>query len=402
MTGQIVTGAAEQALTYQNCAASSFSATGYYAGIIQNAGCDYYNSFDQIRNSWAIYTDDSYKVNNTVKLHAGVRYTNENAEQKNALNQLRGSDQVPIANLGFWQQQTTIVNGSPVSWYGPVEALPGSPNYAAIVGATRNQSLHNTAVTGHAGVDITPVEDVLLYASYSRGFRAGAFNAQFLFSNTDFSQVKPETVDSYEVGFKTSWLDHRLQLDGAAFHYQYKNQQLIDVEASGSQPLINLPKSKIDGGEFEIVARPLRPLTLHLGLGFLNATVQQGWITGGTVDVSGHQLPQAPHVSATFGADWDAFPLAGGHVVLHADGSYASKQYFELLNEDRIAQDPYTLVNARASWHSGDDKWELGLWDKNLTNRFYLTNAYDLQALGWDYLHRGLPREFGVDVSYHF
>jgi iron complex outermembrane receptor protein len=413
-TGTFVTGAAEQALTYQNCAATSFSQGGYipnqsaadglpvgYASV-ENAGCRYFNSFDQIRNSWAVYTDDSYALSKLVKLRAGLRYTNENAEQKNALDQLRGADEVPIANLGFFQQQSTVINGVPVSWYGPVEALPGSPNYASIVGATRSQSLHNTAVTGHAGVDVTPTDDVLLYASYSRGFRAGAFNAQFLFTPTDFTTVKPETVDSYEVGFKTAWFEHRLQVDGAAFHYAYQNQQLIDVEPDGSQPLINLPRSKIDGGELEVVGRPVHPLTLRLGLGLLDARVQEGYITDGTVNVAGHQLPQAPHLSATFGADWDAFALAGGHVVLHADGSYASKQYFELLNEDRIAQDPYALLNARLSWHGRDDKWEVGFWDKNITNRFYLTNAYDLQALGWDYLHRGLPREFGVDVGYHF
>jgi len=54
------------------------------------------------------------------------------------------------------------------------------------------------------------------------------------------------------------------------------------------------------------------------------------------------------------------------------------------------------------AWHSPDDKWQLGVWDKNITNRFYLTSAYDLQSLGFDYLHRGLPREFGGDVSYRF
>jgi iron complex outermembrane recepter protein len=90
------------------------------------------------------------------------------------------------------------------------------------------------------------------------------------------------------------------------------------------------------------------------------------------------------------------------HVVLHLDGNYASKQYFELVNENRIAQDPYALLNARIAGHGPGEKWEVGLWDKNATNRFYLTNAYDLQSLGFDYEHRELPREFGIDAGYHF
>ena len=384
---------------YTTCESSSFGAgQGYYAGSLLNAGCDYYNSFIQVRNSWAVYTDDSYAINSLVKLRAGLRYTHENAIQKNALEQLRGSDQVPIANIGFFSEQM----GPNGAYYGPTLALPGSADYSSIIDQTRSQALHNTALTGHVGVDITPTQDSLIYLSYSRGFRAGAFNAQFLFSPQDFTTVKPETVDSYEAGFKTAWLDKRLELNGAAFHYQYKNQQIIDVRPDGEQPLINLPKSKIDGGELELVTRPVRSVTVRGGLGVLYATVQNGAIAGGTISVDEHQLPEAPHLSATLATDWDAFNVGSSHVVLHLDGNYASKQYFELVNENRIAQDPYALLNARIAWHGPGEKWEVGLWDKNMTNRFYLTNAYDLQSLGFDYEHRGLPREFGIDAGYHF
>jgi iron complex outermembrane receptor protein len=384
---------------YTTCEQSSFGAgQGHYAGSLLNAGCRYFNSFDQVRNSWATYTDDSYKVNSLIKLHAGLRYTHENAIQKNALDQLRGSDDVPIGNIGFFSEQ----NGPNGPYYGPELALPGSPNYAAIVDQMRSQALHNTAITGHAGIDFTPTQDTLLYASFSRGYRAGAFNAQFLFSPQDFTTVQPETVNSTEVGFKTTWLDNRLQLNGAIFNYQYKNQQIVDVRPDGQQPLINLPKSWIDGGELEVVTRPVRSLTLRAGLGVLNAKIQEGAVAGGSIDVAGHKLPEAPDLSGTWGIDWDALDVYSGKVVVHLDGSFASKQYFELVNENRIAQDAYELFNARLAWHSADDKWELGVWDKNITNRFYLTNAYDLQALGFDYLHRGVPREFGGDVSFHF
>ena len=61
---------------------------------------------------------------------------------------------------------------------------------------------------------------------------------------------------------------------GAVFHYQYKNQQIIDVRPTGQQPLINLGRSKIDGGEVELVTRPVHSLTLHVGLGFLDRRMQ--------------------------------------------------------------------------------------------------------------------------------
>ena len=90
-------------------------------------------------------------------------------------------------------------------------------------------------------------------------------------------------------------------------------------------------------------------------------------------------------------------------MTLHFDGNYASKQYFELLNEDRIAQDGYAILNARVMLHSpGAANWEVGAWIRNMTDRFYLTSAADLQSIGFDYRHRGVPRTFGLDASYRF
>ncbi|MBS0395169.1 MAG: TonB-dependent receptor [Proteobacteria bacterium] len=386
-------------LNYHDCADASFApadagtGTGYPSGIVINPSCRYYNQFDQIRNSWSAYSDASYKLSETFKLHAGVRYNHDNGSQLNALDQLRGPDGVPIANLGFSTDPNTFM---------PALVLPGSPGYDAAVNATRRQDIHNTAVTGRAGIDYTPTKDALIYLGYSRGYRSAAFNAQFLFTPQDFTSVKPETLDSVEAGFKTAWLDNRLQLNGAVFHYQYKNQQYIDVQPTGQQPLINLQKSKIDGGELELVTRPVRDFTLRLGLGFLDGKIQEGAISGGAIDVSGHKLPNAPDASATLSMDWDALHFGESRLTLHFDGSYASKQYFELLNEDRIAQDAYAILNARIAYRAGGDKWEVGLWGRNLANKYYLTNAVDLQALGYDYEHRGLPRMFGLDASYHF
>lgn len=379
---------------YRDCAASSFGpGTGYSIGSNINLGCDYFNSFDQIRNSWATYTDDSYKVADWMTLRAGLRYNHDNGAQKNALDQLRGSDQVPIANLGFFSVQP---DGSSA----PTLALPGSPDYQALVDRTRSQYLHNTALTGRAGVDFNVTPDALVYIDYSKGYRSAAFNAQFLFTPSDLTTVKPESLDSYEVGFKTSWLDHKLQVDGAAFHYQYKNQQIINVYPTGQQPLINLGKSKIDGGELEIVTRPVRPLTVRVSTGFLDSDVQQGVLATGSID--GQQLPYAPHLSGTVAMDWEAFTVYTAIVNLHVDSNYNSKQFLALPNEDPISQGGYALLNGRLSLKSAGGSWEVGVWGRNIADRFYLTNAVDVQGFGFDYRHVGTPRMYGVDAQYHF
>jgi iron complex outermembrane recepter protein len=386
-------------LNYQDCAQASFGpGQGYAIGSLINVGCRYFNSFDQIRNSWAVYSDDSYEIAKPVKLRVGLRYNHDNAIQKNALNQLRGSDGVPIGSITPGSIAT-----NPNSPWMPVEALPGSPNYAAIVDATTLQSLHNTALTGRAGIDYTPMANTLFYLSYSRGYRAGAFSAQFLFSYGDFTTVKPETLDSAEAGWKTQWLNNRIELNGAVFHYQYKNQQIIDIRPNGEQPLINLGKSKIDGGELEFAARPVESLTVRIGLATLDAKVQQGALEGGLINVSGKFLPNAPKFSGTLSADWNFVNWSAVGMTAHADSNYSSRQYFELLNENRIAQVPYALVNARLMLHPvTGSKWELAAWGRNLTDKFYLTSAADLQSIGFDYRHRGVPRTYGVDATYRF
>ena len=379
---------------YRDCAASSFGpGAGYNVGSNFNAGCDYYNSFDQFLNSWALYTDDSYKLADWITPRAGLRYNHDNGAQKNALDQLRGSDQVPIANLGFFSMQ-------PGGTYGPTLALPGSADYAELVNETRDQFFHNTAVTGRVGVDFTLTRDALLYLNYSRGYRSAAFNAQFLFTPSDLTTVKPEILDSYEAGFKTSWVDHRLQLDGAVFHYQYRDQQIINIYQTDQQPLINIGKSRIDGGELEIVTRPVRSLTLRVGAGFLSSEVQDGQLASGSID--GQQLPYAPHVSGTAAMDWEAWQVHGAKINLHVDTNYNSKQYLALPNQDSISQGGYSLLNGRLSLLSSGDIWELGLWGKNIADKFYLTNAINVQGLGFDYRHIGTPRMFGVDARYHF
>lgn len=379
---------------YRDCVASSFTpGSGYDAGVNINLGCDYFNSFDQIRNSWAVYTDDSYKVADFITLRAGLRYNHDNAAQKNALNQLRGSDQVPIANLGFF---TTQPDGS----VGPTLELPGTPGYEAAVSQTRSQFLHNTAVTGRAGVDVNLSSDAMLYFNFSKGYRSAAFNAQFLFTPDDLTTVKPEDLNSYEVGFKTAWLNHRVQVNGAAFHYQYKNQQIINVYPTGQQPLINLGRSKIDGGELEIVGRPVRALTLRASAGFLHSEVQEGTLSTGPIN--GQQLPYAPHISGTVSADWEAFAMNFATINLHVDTNYNSKQFLALPNEDAISQGGYATTNGRLSLKGSSGSWEVGVWSRNLTNKFYLTNAVDVQGFGFDYRHVGTPRMYGVDAQYHF
>jgi iron complex outermembrane receptor protein len=108
-------------------------------------------------------------------------------------------------------------------------------------------------------------------------------------------------------------------------------------------------------------------------------------------------------VSGTLAGDWQAWTGSAVALRLHLDANYAAKQYLALPQEEAISQSAYTLLNARVALASVNDHWNVGLWANNLTDKFYLTNAVDLQGLlGMDYRHRGLPRMYGLDATFRF
>lgn len=380
---------------YLDCVASSFSpGVGYSVGSVLNPGCRYASGFDEQQDSSAVYSNEDYRLSRRVTVHAGLRFDHDEAVLSNALAQLRGSDDVPIANI----VPGTLVNGV----YAPVEALPGTPDYAGIVGATTGEALEDSVVTGRAAIDFKATRTSLLYLSYATAYRPSTFNPVFYASAVDLTRVVPEKLGTVEAGVKASWLDERLQVDAALFHSQYEDQQSLDTLPTGQQLLINLPRSKVDGGELDLSVRPVSALLLDAGAALLDTDIQEARIDGGLLDVSGNRLPFAPSASGTLSADWSVISWRAASLTLHADGRYSSKQYFDLANDDSIDQGGYGTLDARATLEAPDKRWSLSGWCRNLTDKLYWTYATNLEALGFDYRQRDVPRMYGVDVTVHF
>jgi len=333
-------------------------------------GCQYRNRFDQTRNSKAAYADLTYDLNESLTLRGGLRFTRETGRLYNFNAQVLGADDVPIANT-----------------------IPGS--------ATTGAEFKDEELSGRVGVDFKTEAGHLLYGSYSRGFRASAFNAQAFFFPEEVNVAKPEKVDAFEAGFKSQFAGRRVTFNGAAFFYSYKNQQALNVNPDTlAQTLINLPKSRIYGAELELAVRPVEDLALNVGLGLLKTEIREGSVSGASV--VGNRLPNAPTVSLTTGFDWTALRFDRGSVALRADASYSSKQYFELFNIDRISEDGYVVVNGQIAFESDDDRWGAALWARNLFNTYYLKSGIDVSGFGFDYAHVSEPRTYGVTVNLKF
>lgn len=337
--------------------------------------CSYDNNYRQVKRSLAVYGDFNFEIGENVILRGGLRYTHDKGilDQFNA--RLLGADGTPLANT-----------------------VPGDP---LNIDATTGLGFSKGMVTGKVGIDYKTNDGQLFYASFSRGYRASAFNAQAFFSPTELGVALPETVNAYEVGFKTQFLDRRVTFNGAAFYYDYSNQQALNIDTQSIQTLINIPKSRIFGAELELSARPVDGLRVNVGLGLLDTKIRTGTLSG--VSLVGNHLPNAPSVTATAGFDWDAVDTGAGKLTISGNASYSAKQYFDLFNTDRIAQNGYVLVNGQISYRFAEDRFGVSIWGKNLFDREYHRYAVDLMSnFRFDYLHLGEPRTFGISFDAKF
>jgi len=364
-------------------------------------GYDTYNSFDQVKESKAAFVNATFAVVPTVTLRAGLRYTKDNASVRNFY-ALNGGLQAQSAGYG-------PVDGV-TEWTQSIPALPGTPifstSYAPQIGTNPEITQDNSNVSFKAGVDWKPSSETLAYLSFSRGYRGAAFNGQAFLYVQELNFAKPETIDSYEAGVKTAFLDRRAELNAAVFHYDYHDQQFLDSFtlpcgcATGFHT-VNAPKSRISGAELELRAKPSSDFEMRASLGVMDTKYLELVLHG--VDLSGNKLIMAPDFSASAGIDWRVAQLPAGDLHLQLDGNYYGKQYFDAQNTERIAQDGYSVANARLALEDSRGHYTVGAWVKNLANREYLAYGLNQQsAIGVDYALVGEPRTYGLDLTYRF
>ncbi|MDE2434793.1 MAG: TonB-dependent receptor [Sphingomonadales bacterium] len=330
--------------------------------------CQFKNRFDQVKKSFAVYSDVKYKMGEHVVLHGGLRYTHDKGEQ-----------------TGF-RSDMLDVNG----------------NFIANLIPPSNLAYSTDNLSGKVGVDYQFDRGNMVYASISRGYRAPSFNAQAFFSPTELTIAKAEKVTSYEVGAKTQFADRRVTLNMAAFWYDYRNQQFINVDpVQATQTLLNIPKSRIYGAEADLTVRASDHIGFHAGLGLLSTKIIEGTVSG--TDVAGHKLSNAPTMTANLGLDLTVIDGGMGKLSLHPEMSYQSSQFFEVINVPRLEQKGYALVGGHIDWESANGRWNASVWGKNLANEHYFTSRVDLLAgFGFDYNHIGNPRTYGITVGTKF
>jgi len=258
--------------------------------------------------------------------------------------------------------------------------------------------------TPRASLSFQPTDDHTLYGSYSRGFKGGGFdprgvstacrnptggacNADQLF---DFMSFDPETVDSYELGWRAQLFDRRLRFSLALFHADYSDVQVpgsIGTTVGGVQTFIgvttNAASARFQGVEFEgnaLLARGFGAdgdsLNLSWSLGYLNADYKE-FIDARGIDVADRrEIQNTPEWTASGTLNYGV-PVAGGMLNFLTTLSYRSaSQQFELATPG-LDQGGFALWDAGITWRSDDDRWSIGLHGKNLTDKRYIVSGYN-------------------------
>ncbi len=388
-------------------------ALGYFAlpnGTPLN-GFDEFNSFDQIKDSRAVFLNGDFTLSPAVALHAGVRYTKDKVNIDNFY-ALEGGPLAP-GPTGY-----TPDGGVMSYWTQTIGSQPATfTNYqtgTAPQGPLLNLSQDNNNFSYKAGVDWKPSAGMLTYLTVSEGYRGAAFNGQAFNFPQEANFAQPEKLTSYELGLKTDLWNRRATFNAAVFHYDYRNQQFLNAftlpGGSGSGfHTINAPKSRVDGAEFELDASAKENLEIRAALGLMSSKyVDLTLHAGSRVCCVGNQLIQAPDYNGSLGIDWRFAKLPAGDLRLMVDGNYYAKQFFDAFNTERIAQGAYGIANARVSFKSAAKRgFDAGVWIKNIADKQYLSYALnqndpDTGALGFDYALVGEPRTYGADLTYRF
>jgi iron complex outermembrane receptor protein len=262
--------------------------------------------------------------------------------------------------------------------------------------------------------------DSMVYASYSRGIKGGGFALPAIGATI----LRPEVLDSYEVGLKAGLLENRIQFNAAAFYYDYKDLQVSRgvVLPSGAFVVTteNAATSRIKGIEADLRVRPTSALLLSGGLTYLDAKYTQFPASArifkidtpnpgnglGTVlvplDAAGRQLLYAPkfaaYVSAEYGMD-----IGANRLVASGTFSYKSSYELDFVVSPRTSaerQPPYTQLSARLTYELSDPKLSVAVFANNITDKRYLVDG-SINAAGPKGIYSP-PRTYGVQVGYSF
>jgi iron complex outermembrane receptor protein len=330
----------------------------------------------QSTTSAALFAHNEIRLTEAMRLTLGLRYTDERKHYTGGTTPLPGDHS---SNVFF-------PNGT-----------------VCAISCLVDTNLHYREPTGKVGLDYR-IGEVLLYTSASRGYKSGGVTGFYVTDVGAKEPYKPEFINAYEAGFKSSWAGNTLRLNGALFYYDYKDLQAFGVIGNEFR-IFNIQKSRVDGEELEASWLPFKGFEWTLGLGLLDTKVLESNIqtiapSGAFVGIVGNRLGNAPNLELDSGMTY-RWNVAGSLIATAGfDLNWRGGTFYYVQGDPRQFEPAHVLIDPRLTLSDQADVWKVSLWAKNVTNKQYFAEIFNDggSVIGFP----AAPRQVGVTFGYHW
>ena len=347
----------------------------------------------QETTSYAAFFNTTWHLSETTRINLAARYTYDEKE-------------LDMVTLKRASQTPTLIPG------------PTDPGACTDITPAGNGSRFSCKddweeFSPKIGIDHDFSDTVMGYASISQGFRSGVFNGRPI-SADQVSVADPETLTSYEVGFKSQMWDQRLQINGAVFYNDYEDQQFLVNRPSGSAEAAlalivdNAADSTMLGAELEFIMLPTDGLTIQGGVSWLDPEydnfVSNNPMTGELEDLSDREFANVPDWTANLLAQYVWELNGGASLRLRGDLAYKGEIYYT--NDEActcfnaLNPDGYTIYNAGLTYTSANGNWEFGVFGRNLGDEREINGGFGGDALGATDVSYTEPRRYFASIKY--
>jgi iron complex outermembrane recepter protein len=394
-----------------------------------------YNEYTALaEDSYGIFGQIDWQASSQFKITTGLRYSYDKKDGDQSFRIMAFDFEGAGLGVNTFGANTPAFDITPVATNCTGQSYRGTGpcEFNAAGAAATTLDAHWDAVTGVAGVSWTPATDILAYAKYSRGYKAGGFNSGI---NAVEPETAAETVDAFEVGYKETF-GKTFQANLATFYYDYKNDQqpLGELDPTTNVVntiIVNIPVVHTYGAELETLWNPITDLNILLNYAYLHATISStngvcyqdsadpqalapGANTSGCPAGSGLQnivgatLPASPRNKVAFNAIY-TLHFSPGSLALSGTYIWRDQTYDSVFNRSYNLASSYSLVNLRAIWTDAANRYNVILYANNLLNKvgedaslgLPVTNPGPTQVID-PLVSYTPPRVYGVELRYRF
>lgn len=313
------------------------------------------------KNSYAVYGSLTAKVNDAVDLVAGARFTDEHGDFTSWF--FAGNKKATLAN-------------------GKTSAIPGS------LTPPQDDSQTGTGFTPKIGVNVHITSDLLVYASYDKGYKAGGwnnrlppnYNAQNVIIEAP-QRYLPEHADQYEIGAKLGFFDNALQFNASGYIHNYKDLEIpVILYNASTSYLLSAPQAQIAGAEFDTSWRATSEIQLYGTLTAQHGNYQSEFLcqntAGVTVNCQNNPLTGLAKLKALGGAVYAPTLPIPGQVRLNFSANYSDQYQNSVANDPLAITKAHTLYDASINYDLPETHLTFSLEGRNLTDVHWFSTAY--------------------------